>query len=227
LRLVAVDLRGAMLAAAVCGGVLVTALTELLGVVGGLTLGWLLIAWATALAAAGFLLARLRIFRQPRPPSERPSLPQSLDLAMVVWIAMAVALTGALANLIWGLFNPYAAAFFYVAAVIGVMAGLAGKSGAFQNVSPRWLSAIIGAVFFFSLTMFILAFVNATTDETGFTSFPSMADLLSSYAVVFVIAILGGAAIGYFLMQGAGYAGLEGPDAGSSVLEGASATRVV
>jgi uncharacterized membrane protein len=122
----------------------------------------------------------------------------------------AGALTGALANLIWGLFNPYAAAFFYVAAVIGVMAGLAGKSGAFQNVSPRWLSTIIGAVFFFSLTVFILAFINSTTDETGFTSFPSMADLLSSYAVVFVLALLLGGAIGYFLMQGAGYAGLWG-----------------
>lgn len=121
----------------------------------------------------------------------------------------AGALTGALTNLIWGLFNPYAAAFFYVAAVIGVMAGLAGKSGAFQNVSPRWLSTIIGAVFFFSLTVFILAFINSTTDE-GFTSFPSMADLFSSYSVVFVIALLAGGAIGYFLMQGAGYAGLWG-----------------
>ena len=104
----------------------------------------------------------------------------------------AGALTGALADLIWGLFNRYAAAFFYVAAVIGVMAGLAGKSGAFQNVSPRWLSTIIGAVFFFSLTVFILAFINSTTDETGFTSFPSMADLLSSYAVVFVLRTPGG-----------------------------------
>ncbi len=37
-----------------------------------------------------------------------------------------------------------------------------------------------------------------------------MADLLSSYAVVFVLALLVGGAIGYFLMQGAGYAGLWG-----------------
>jgi hypothetical protein len=121
----------------------------------------------------------------------------------------AGALTGALTNLIWGLFNPYAAAFFYVAAVIGIMAGLAGKSGAFQNVSPRWLSTIIGAVFFFSLTIFILAFINSTTVD-GFTSFPSMAELFSSYSVVFLIALLAGGAIGYFLMQGAGYAGLWG-----------------
>jgi energy-coupling factor transport system substrate-specific component len=121
----------------------------------------------------------------------------------------AGALTGALANLIWGLFNPVPAYFFYVAAVIGMMAGLAGKSGAFQNISPRWLSAIIGAVFFFSLTVFILAFVNSTTTEAGF-AFPSMADLFANYSVVFVLALLVGGAIGYFLMQGAGYAGLWG-----------------
>ncbi len=100
--------------------------------------------------------------------------------------------------------------FITFAAVIGVMAGLAGKSGAFQNISPRWLSTIIGAVFFFSLTVFILAFMNSTTDETGYTSFPSMAGLFASYSVVFVIALLAGGAIGYFLMQGAGYAGLWG-----------------
>ena len=122
----------------------------------------------------------------------------------------AGALTGALANLIWGLFNPFAAPFFYVAAVIGIMAGLAGKTGAFENISPRWLSTLIGAVFFFSLTLFILAFINASTDETGFTSYPSMAELFSSYGLIFLVALLGGAAIGYFLMQGAGYAGVWG-----------------
>lgn len=122
----------------------------------------------------------------------------------------AGALTGALANLIWGLFNPYAAAFFYVAAVIGFLAGIAGRRGAFENMSPRWLSVLIGAVFVFSLTMFILAFSNATTDETGFTSYPSMADLFSRYIVIFVIAVLVGGAIGYFLLQRGGYAGMWG-----------------
>ena len=123
------------------------------------------------------------------------------------WAGMV---TGALANLIWGLFNPFAAPFFYVAAVIGLMAGFAGKRGAFENESPRWLSVLVGAVFFFSLTMFLLAFTNATTDETGFTSYPSMAELFSSYLLVFIIAILVGAAIGYFLLQRAGYAGIWG-----------------
>jgi hypothetical protein len=95
--LVSVDLRGAVLASAVCGGVLVTALTEVFSLVRGLTLGGLLVAWATALAAAGLLLARLRVFRQSRPPSGLPPLPRGLDLAMAVWIATVVALTGALA----------------------------------------------------------------------------------------------------------------------------------
>jgi len=123
------------------------------------------------------------------------------------WAGMV---TGALTNLIWGFINPTAAPFFYVAAVIGLLAGFAGKRGAFEKESPRWISVLIGAVFVFSLTMFVLAFTNSSTDETGFTSYPSMAELLSGYAIVFIVAILIGAAIGYFLLQKGGYAGMWG-----------------
>jgi uncharacterized membrane protein len=123
------------------------------------------------------------------------------------WAGMV---TGALTNLIWGFINPTAAPFFYVAAVIGLLAGFAGKRGAFEKESPRWISVLIGAVFVFSLTMFVLAFTNSSTDETGFTSYPSMAELFSSYAIVFIVAILIGAAIGYFLLQKGGYAGMWG-----------------
>lgn len=123
------------------------------------------------------------------------------------WAGMV---TGALTNLIWGFINPTAAPFFYVAAVIGLLAGFAGRRGAFEKESPRWISVLIGAVFVFSLTMFILAFTNSSTDETGFTSYPSMAELFSSYAIVFIVAILIGAAIGYFLLQKGGYAGMWG-----------------
>jgi uncharacterized membrane protein len=145
----------------------------------------------------------------------RLKLPVYLDSIGTVLVGAlagpwAGALTGALANLIWGLFNPFAAPFFYVAAVIGFLAGLAAKRGAFTGESPRWLSVVIGAVFVFSLTMFVLAFSNSSTDETGFTSYPSMADLFSRFAIVFVAAILVGAAIGYFLLQQGGYAGLWG-----------------
>jgi hypothetical protein len=122
------------------------------------------------------------------------------------WAGMV---TGALANLIWGFINPVLAPFFYVAAVIGLLAGWFGKRGVFEKESPRWLSVVIGAVFFFALTMFILAFINIDTSQ-GFPVFPSMKDLASQYAVVFVLAILIGAAIGYFLLQKGGYAGLAG-----------------
>jgi uncharacterized membrane protein len=145
----------------------------------------------------------------------RLKLPVYLDSIGTVLVGAlagpwAGALTGALANFIWGLINPFAVPFFYVAAVIGLLAGIAGKRGAFEKESPRWLSVLIGAIFFFSLTMFVLAFTNASTDETGFTSYPSMADLISNYAVIFIIAIVVGAAIGYYLLQRGGYAGIWG-----------------
>jgi uncharacterized membrane protein len=152
--------------------------------------------------AVGELVVRLKL----------PIYLDSIGTVLVGAIAgpWAGALTGALANLIWGLFNPYMPPFFYVAAVIGLLAGLAGKRGAFEKESPRWVSVLVGAAFIFSLTMFILAFANASTDETGFTTYPSMAELFSSYAVIFVIAILIGAAVGYFLLQKGGYAGIWG-----------------
>jgi energy-coupling factor transport system substrate-specific component len=149
--------------------------------------------------AIGELVVRLKL----------PVYLDSIGTVLVGAIAgpWAGALTGALANLIWGLFNPYAAPFFYVAAVIGLLAGFAGKRGEFENEAPRWLSVLIGAVFVFSLTLFVLAFVNATTDETGDTTYPSMTELLSNYILIFVVALLIGAAIGYFLLQKGGYAG--------------------
>lgn len=121
----------------------------------------------------------------------------------------AGALTGALANLVWGLFNPVSAPFFYVAAVIGFLAGLAGKYGAFENETPRWVSVLVGAVFVFALTLFVLAFINVNTDQ-GYATYPSMSELFARYSVIFFIAIIIGAAIGYFLLQKGGYAGLWG-----------------
>lgn len=122
----------------------------------------------------------------------------------------AGALTGALANLIWGLFTPNIAPFFYVAAVIGLMAGFFGRRGVFQKESPRWVSVLIGAVFFFTLAFFVTAFVNRQTDATGYTTYPAPGELLSRYLVVFLVAIVVGALVGYFLLQKGGYAGLAG-----------------
>jgi uncharacterized membrane protein len=152
--------------------------------------------------AIGELVVRLKL----------PVYLDSIGTVLVGAIAgpWAGALTGAVGNLIWGLFNPYAAPFFYVAAVIGLIAGFAGKQGAFEKETPNWVSAVVGAVFVFSLTLFLLAFINATTDETGYTSYPPMRALFSQYLIVFIIAILIGAAIGYYLLQKGGYAGMWG-----------------
>lgn len=147
-------------------------------------------------------------------------LPIYLDSIGTVLVSALVgpwagAVTGALANLLWGvvpppLQNATLPPFFYVAAVIGLLAGLAGRQGAFEKESPRWLSTLIGAVFFFALTLFIFAFANRTVDETGFATYPSMADLLASNVVVFIAAALIGGVIGYYLLQRGGYAGLWG-----------------
>lgn len=69
---------------------------------------------------------------------------------------------------------------------------------------------VIGAIFFIALAYFVTAFLNLTTDETGFTTYPTPAQLFSRYLVLFVIAILIGAAIGYYFLQKGGYAGLAG-----------------
>lgn len=123
------------------------------------------------------------------------------------WAGMV---TGGLANLIWGFINPTLAPFFYVAAVIGLLAGFFARRGAFERETPRWISMLIGALFFFTLAFFITAFLNLNTDETGFTTYPPPGELFSRYLLVFVIAILVGAAIGYFVLQQGGYAGLAG-----------------
>jgi len=146
-------------------------------------------------------------------------LPIYLDSIGTVLVGALVgpwagAVTGGLANLLWGvvpppLQNAYSVPFFYVAVVIGLMAGYFSKRGVFEKESPRWLSVVIGAVFFFSLTMFILAFIHVDTSQ-GYAVFPSMKDLVSQNVVVFVLAVVIGAAIGYYLLQNSGYVGLAG-----------------
>ena len=119
----------------------------------------------------------------------------------------AGALTGAFTNIIWGYtFYPQALPFFYVAAVIGAMAGIAAKMGAFDRSSPRWLSALIGGFFFFGLTLFVLSITSYSRDGV----IPNAVTLISQYALVFVVTLIIGLALGYYFMQRAGYAGLAG-----------------
>jgi|RhiMetdeSRZDD1v2_1073273.scaffolds.fasta_scaffold450977_2 energy-coupling factor transport system substrate-specific component len=125
------------------------------------------------------------------------------------WVA---ALTGALSNIIWTLLgiNPPAIWFAPVAAVIGIIAGFAGRAGVFQRPSPRWLSALIVGVFLFALALFVMTFINSSTDAEGNLVLPTAADLLAQQPLVFIVAFIVGAALGYSVLQNAGYAGLVG-----------------
>ena len=125
------------------------------------------------------------------------------------WVGL---LTGALSNIIWTLLgiNPPAWWFAPVAAVIGLLAGFAGRARLFQRPSPRWLSAVIGAVFLAALALFVLLFINQTPNPDGSVALPSASDLIAQNPLVFLVAVVIGAAIGYFVLQNAGYAGLVG-----------------
>ncbi|MCG8348397.1 MAG: ECF transporter S component [Chloroflexales bacterium] len=129
------------------------------------------------------------------------------------WIGL---LTGALSNIIWTLIglDTYTIWFAPVAAVIGLIAGFAGRAGAFAHSSPRWLSAIIGAIFLFALTLFVMMFIYATPNPDDPTEliWPNTADLFTQIGplVAFVVALIGGAIAGYVVLRNAGYAGLAG-----------------
>ncbi len=124
---------------------------------------------------------------------------------------LAGMLTGLLSNAIWTYVfgNQYAFTFSPVAVVIGLLAGLAGRAGLFRRPSPRAVSAIVVGIFFLALTLFVFMFLGATTAD-GFTSFPNAGDLIANNWLVFLITTLIGAAVGYFVLKNAGYAGIAG-----------------
>jgi energy-coupling factor transport system substrate-specific component len=53
-------------------------------------------------------------------------------------------------------------------------------------------------------------FANRSPDPDAFPPFPSAGELLQQYAIVFVITTIIGLAVGYFILQRAGYAGIVG-----------------
>jgi hypothetical protein len=90
------DVRIAILVVAVSGGLALAASTELLSLLGGLTFSWLLASWVVVLTAAWVFLASLRgcwVLRR----ADRLPLPRGLDLVIAGWVAIVVALSGAVA----------------------------------------------------------------------------------------------------------------------------------
>ena len=124
------------------------------------------------------------------------------------WLGL---LTGVLSNFLWTFpfGNPISIWFAYVAGAIGLLAGFAARAGAFYRASPRWLSAIVVGIFAFALTLFVMSFLNATPSENG-PVLPNAADLVVQQPIIFVIAFVIGAALGYVVLERAGYAGLAG-----------------
>ncbi len=124
------------------------------------------------------------------------------------WLGL---LTGVLSNVLWTFpfGNPVPIWFAYVAGAIGLLAGFAARAGVFYRASPRWLSAIVVGIFAFALTLFVMAFLNATPSADG-PILPNAADLVAQNPIIFSIAFVIGAALGYFVLERAGYAGLAG-----------------
>jgi small-conductance mechanosensitive channel len=127
------------------------------------------------------------------------------------WVAL---FTGALSNMIWtfsGLPNSATAMnFAYVAAAIGVVAGFTGRAGLFMRESPRWLSAVVGGTFMAAMTLFVLMFTNRNPDPDAWPPYPSAQSLAIDFWWVFALTIAIGLAIGYFMLQRAGYVGIIG-----------------
>lgn len=129
------------------------------------------------------------------------------------WVGL---LTGLLSNTIWTLsgLDTFAIWFAPVAGLIGLVAGFSGRAGFFTYTSPRWLSAIIGAVFLFALTLFVMLFIAATPnpDNPGSLVFPNAVDLLQQPgSIVAALVALGlGATGGYYIIKNAGYVGMAG-----------------
>ena len=109
------------------------------------TITWVLIPVAIAInIAVGQLVAMLK-------------LPVFLDSIGTVLVGVlcgpwAGALTGALANTIWGLFNPDALPWWPVAFFIGLVAGFCANAGLFKN----WWKVILSG-FFIALTAAIIS----------------------------------------------------------------------
>jgi len=69
---------------------------------------------------------------------------------------------------------------------------------------------LIVGVFLFALALFVMLFINSSTDAGGNLVLPTAGEMIQQQPIVFVLALVLGLAAGYFVLQNAGYAGLAG-----------------
>jgi hypothetical protein len=128
---------------------------------------------------------------------------------------IAGAVTGILGTVIWAVtLNPGAMPYAIVAGVIGLMAGVFGKRGLFATTSPAAVGAVVGALFFLAMSVFVLTLVTFTGDIWAIADADgaqiSLTSLFANNAVLLSGMIVVGAVAGYFLIRNGGYIGLAG-----------------
>jgi hypothetical protein len=123
------------------------------------------------------------------------------------WVGL---ITGVLSHTIWALSGLAPRALWYVptVGVVGLLAGFAGRRGVFRSASPRFLSAIIGALLVFNVSFLILMFATHTFIDEGLLRWPvSLFDSVANL-LIFLMALVGGAVLGYFVLRNVGYVGV-------------------
>jgi hypothetical protein len=123
--------------------------------------------------------------------------------------------TGILGTVIWALtLNPGALPYAIVAGIIGLLAGVFGRRGLFTSNSPAWIGAVVGAVFFVAVSVFVLTLYTfsgdiwAIADKNGAPI--SISSLFAANQIVFIAVAVVGAVLGFLLIKNGGYIGLAG-----------------
>ena len=127
--------------------------------------------------------------------------------------------TGILGTVIWAFtLNPNVLPYAIVAGIIGLIAGFFGRRGLFTSSSPSWIGAVVGAVFFVAVTVFVLTLYSFSADDwaNNWTIVDkngtaiSIVSLFTANQILFVAVTIVGAVLGFLLIKNGGYIGLAG-----------------